>query len=77
MAQATRTLDAAAAIPVHAFAEGTFANWAVIYLHETKKLSETVAALAFSGGDGRGQAAGVADCVYASRPNGCGRYCQC
>ena len=38
----------AAIAVLYAFAEGTFANWAVIYLHETKKLSETIAALALS-----------------------------
>ena len=32
----------------YAFAEGTFSNWAVIYLHESKNLPEQTAALALS-----------------------------
>lgn len=32
----------------YAFAEGTFSNWAVIYLHEAKKLPQTVSALSLS-----------------------------
>jgi predicted MFS family arabinose efflux permease len=33
---------------LYAFAEGTFSNWAVIYLHEAKQLPEMTAALALS-----------------------------
>lgn len=33
---------------LYAFAEGTFANWAVIYLHESKGLAEMTAGLALS-----------------------------
>jgi predicted MFS family arabinose efflux permease len=33
---------------LYAFAEGTFSNWAVIYLHEFKNLSESAGALALS-----------------------------
>lgn len=33
---------------LYAFAEGTFSNWAVLYLHEDKQLSATAAALALS-----------------------------
>lgn len=33
---------------LYAFAEGTFSNWTMIYLHETKKLSEAAGALALS-----------------------------
>jgi fucose permease len=33
---------------LYAFAEGTFSNWAVLYLHEDKGLPETTAALALS-----------------------------
>jgi fucose permease len=33
---------------IYAFAEGTFSNWAVVYLHEGKKLSPTTAAAALS-----------------------------
>ncbi|MCP5426305.1 MAG: MFS transporter [Gammaproteobacteria bacterium] len=38
----------AAIAVIYAFAEGTFSNWAVIYLHESKELSAAVAALALS-----------------------------
>ncbi|HLA05007.1 MAG TPA: MFS transporter, partial [Syntrophales bacterium] len=33
---------------LYAFAEGTFSNWAIIYLHESKNLPETAGALALS-----------------------------
>lgn len=38
----------AAIAVLYAFAEGTFSNWAIIYLAEVKQLSPTVAALALS-----------------------------
>lgn len=33
---------------LYAFAEGTFSNWAIIYLHESKNLTEAAGALALS-----------------------------
>jgi fucose permease len=38
----------AAIAVLYAFAEGTFSNWSVIYLHEVKQLPEMTAALALS-----------------------------
>jgi fucose permease len=38
----------AAIAMLYAFAEGTFSNWVVIYLHESKQLSETVANMGLS-----------------------------
>jgi predicted MFS family arabinose efflux permease len=38
----------AAITVLYAFAEGTFSNWSVIYLHEVKQLPEMTAALALS-----------------------------
>ncbi len=38
----------AAIAVLYAFAEGTFSNWSVIYLHEVKRLPEMTAALALS-----------------------------
>ena len=38
----------AAIAVLYAFAEGTFSNWSVIYLHEVKHLPEMTAALALS-----------------------------
>jgi fucose permease len=34
---------------LYAFAEGTFSNWASIFLHETRSVDESIAALAISG----------------------------